>query len=64
MTDQDRSHLTIDIAVARALLDEVERMTVPDHRVMAQLAEELGRVASNLAAHVEPNSGVRLRSTA
>jgi len=54
-------HLQIDIAVARALLDEVERQLGVDGRVKKQLVEQLSRVIGSLAAHAEPESGVTLR---
>jgi len=60
----DRSRLRLDIAVARALLDEVERQEMPDGHVVAQLIEELSRVAEDLARASQPPSGVQLRASA
>jgi len=58
------ARLKLDIAVARALLDEVERQPEPDGRIVAQLAEELARIASDLAQDLQPPSGVQLRDSA
>ena len=65
MKHEDKARLKLDIALARALLDEVERVHSPDPRVLGQLVEELGRVAGDLAGHLEPaQSGIRLRDIA
>ena len=65
MTNESLSRLKVDLAVARSLLDEVERTASPDGRVVAQLVEELGRVTRHLSAHLDPpSSGARLSDVA
>ena len=62
MTHDDKARLKLDIALARALLDEVERFSEPDPRVVGQLVEELARVTESLSERILPAtpSGVRL----
>ena len=61
MTHDDKTRLKLDIAVARALLDEVERFSDPDPRVVGELVEELARVAESLSERMPATpSGVRL----
>ncbi|HEY1957339.1 MAG TPA: hypothetical protein VGH28_17090 [Polyangiaceae bacterium] len=65
MKHEEIARLKLDVALARALLDEVERVRSPDPRVLGHLVEELGRVVDHLAVHLEPTeSGIRLRETA
>lgn len=61
MTNDEISRLKLDVALARALLDEVERAPDgADPRVMSQLVEELSRIAGKLAEHTNPASGAKL----
>lgn len=65
MTHEDTARLKIEIAVARALLDEIERAATPDASLVGQLVEELSRVIETLSPHASPSpSGVRLRHVA
>jgi hypothetical protein len=64
MNHQDEARLKLDVAVARALLDEIDRSAQPDPSVIAQLVEELNRVAAELSKHAAPVSDVGLRDTA
>jgi hypothetical protein len=50
MSADEISRLKRDVALARALLDEVERGPGADVRVVSQLVEELARVVAVLAA--------------
>ena len=48
-----KSRVKLDIAIVRALLDEVERALESDEGPSAQLIEELDRLRSTLAARLD-----------
>jgi hypothetical protein len=59
-----RTRFKLDLALVRALLDEVERGVDHDGAVSSQLLDELERLTSNLAKTNAPHSEKRLRGVA
>jgi hypothetical protein len=59
-----RTRFKLDLALVRALLDEVERGVDHDGAVSSQLLDELERLTSNLAKTSVPHSEKRLRGVA
>jgi hypothetical protein len=60
----DRTRFKLDLAVVRALLDEVERGIDRDDGVSCQLVDELERLTASLARARTPRSEKRLRGAA
>ena len=59
-----RTRFKLDLAVVRALLDEVEHRVDHDGGVSAQLIDELERLTASLAKASAPCSEKRLRGAA